>query len=58
MLITIKTAVTFRLPKEKELMEKFERDNPDWHCEKANTVGATLKRTQMFEVGADMRGEE
>ena len=30
MIITVKTAVTFQLPKEKELVEQFERDNSDW----------------------------
>ena len=30
MIITIKTAVTFRLPKEKALMEQFKQNNSDW----------------------------
>jgi len=52
MLITEKTAVTFRLPKEKELMEKFMADNPDWYYEVISNQ-VTFKRTQMFEVGRE-----
>ncbi len=52
MLITEKTAVTFRLPKEKELMEKFMEDNPDWYYEVTSNQ-VTFKRTQMFEVGRE-----
>ena len=62
MLITEKTTVTFRLPKEKELMEKFMANNQDWNYEVTYTykklIGsvqnqATFKRTQMFEVGRE-----
>lgn len=52
MLITEKTAVTFILPKEKELMEKFMADNPDWHYEVTSNQ-VTFKRTQMFDVGRE-----
>lgn len=52
MLITQKTAVTFRLPKEKEQMEKFVADNPDWYCEVTSNQ-TTFKRTQMFEIGRE-----
>lgn len=67
MIITIKTAVTFKLPKEKELMEQFERDNSDWELDNdlaskwhytTTTNTATYRRTQMFEVGADWIGGE
>ena len=52
MLITEKTAVTFILPKEKELMEKFMVDNQDWYYEVTSNQ-VTFKRTQMFEVGRE-----
>lgn len=51
MLITIHTTVSFDLPKEKYSMDKFERDNPDWHCVFTTTYSATYKRTEMFEIG-------
>lgn len=51
MLITINMAVTFELPKEMSIMDKFERDNPDWYCVFTNTNTGTLKRTEMFEIG-------
>ena len=50
MLITEKTAVTFILPEEKELMEKFMADNPDWYYEVTSNQ-VTFKRTQMLVVG-------
>lgn len=53
MIITIKTAVTFQLPKEKELMEQFERDNSDWVLDTATTGTATFRRTQVFGVGGE-----
>lgn len=57
MFITEKTVVTFILPKEKELMEKFMTDNPDWYYEvMSNQV--TFKRTQMFEVGREEDDEK
>lgn len=52
MFITEKTAVTFILPKEKDLMEKFMADNPDWYYDVISNQ-ATFKRTQMFEVGRE-----
>ena len=64
MIITIKTAVTFNLPKEKELMEQFEQNNSDWevdddlvtmwHCT-PTSLSATYRRTQIFEIGAERR---
>lgn len=64
MIITIKTAVTFNLPKEKELMEQFEHNNSDWevdddlatmwHCT-PTSHSATYRRTQIFEIGAERR---
>ena len=52
MFIIEKTMVTFIFPKEKELMEKFMADNPDWHYEiTLNQV--TFKKTQMFEIGRE-----
>ena len=65
MIITLKTAVTFRLPKEKALMEQFEQDFPEWVLDDdlasmwhytPTTNTATYRRTQMFEVGADWKG--
>ena len=53
MIITIKTAVTFNLPKEKALMEEFERNNSDWVMEDATTTGTTFKRTQIFGIGGE-----
>ena len=53
MIIIIKTAVTFQLPKEKELMEQFERDNSDWIMEDATTGTVTFRRTQILGVGGD-----
>lgn len=67
MIITIKTAVTFRLPREKALMEEFERNNSDWeldndlasmwHCS-TTSHSATYRRTQIFEIGAESEVEE
>ncbi len=54
MLITTKTAITFRLPKEKALMEEFETKNPDWVIEDMTTIGATFKRTYMVDIGSDI----
>lgn len=65
MIITIKTAVTFRLPREKALMEEFERNNSDWEVDNdlatmwhytPTTNSATFRRTQIFEIGADWKG--
>lgn len=53
MIITIKTAITFLLPKDKELMEQFERDNPDWVLDTATTNTATFRRTQMIGIGGE-----
>lgn len=53
MIITIKTAVTFRLPEEIKQMEKFESNNRDWAPVVISTSTATFKRTQIFEVGGD-----
>ena len=53
MIITIKTAVTFQLPKEKELMEQFERDNSDWVLDAPTTNTVTFRRTQIFGIGGD-----
>ena len=50
MFITEKTVVTFILPKEKDLMEKFMADNPDWYYDVTSNQ-VTFKRTQMFEIG-------
>lgn len=50
MFITEKTVVTFILPKEEDLMEKFMADNPDWYYDVVSNQ-VTFKRTQMFEVG-------
>ncbi len=52
MTITVKTAITFQLPKEKECMKQFECDNSDWVLEaQANTV--TYRRTQIFGLRGD-----
>lgn len=53
MIITVKTAVTFQLPKEKELVEQFERDNSDWIVDTLTTNTVTYRRTQIFGVGGD-----
>ena len=53
MIITTKTAVTFQLPKEKELMEQFERDNPDWVLDNPTTNTVTYRRTQIFGIGGN-----
>lgn len=67
MIITIKTAVTFKLPREKALMEEFEQNNSDWeldndlasmwHCS-ATSHSATYRRTQIFEIGAESEVEK
>lgn len=54
MIITIKTVVTFQLPKEKELMEQFERDNSDWVLDTYTTNTATYRRSQIFGIGGDI----
>ena len=65
MLLTIKTEITFRLPKEKALMEEFETKNTDWVKDDSlssqwhyteSTTSATFKRTDMVEIGADWKG--
>lgn len=53
MIITIKTAVTFQLPKEKELIEQFECDNSDWIIDSPTTNTITYRRTQIFGVGVN-----
>ena len=53
MIITIKTTVTFMLPKEKALMEQFERDNSDWVLDTITTNTVTFCKTQMFGIGGD-----
>ena len=53
MIITIKTAVTFRLPKEKALMEQFERDFSDWVLDAPTTNTVTYRRTQILGIGGD-----
>ena len=53
MMITVKTAVTFILPKEKALMEEFERDSSDWVMETATTNTVTYLRTQILGIGGE-----
>ncbi len=53
MIITIQTAVTFILPKEKILAEQFERDNSDWVMDSTTTTTVTYRRTQIFGIGGD-----
>ena len=55
MIITIKTAVTFELPKDKELIEQFWHDNPDWVMDTPTTNTVTYRRTQIFGIGGDTK---
>lgn len=52
MFIMHKVVVTFILPKEKEQMEKFMKDNPDWYYE-ATLNQIKFKRTQIFEFDGE-----
>lgn len=67
MIIIIKTAVTFKLPKEKEIMEEFEQNNQGWELDNdlasmwhysATSNSATYRRTQILEIGAESKAEE
>ena len=55
MIITIKTAVTFELPKDKELIEQCGHDNPDWVMDTPTTNTVTYRRTQIFGIGGDTK---
>ena len=59
MIISIKSAITFDIPKEKELMDRFAKDNPDWYCvDTISSRSMTFKRSEIFQIGTDEEEDE